>query len=409
VPTSKSLTNRALIAAAVAGGGTIIDPLDCDDTRNLASALVACGWQVSWDHRLHVGGRRVPPRSVRADLGDSGTGARFMLGLLAGVPGTTIVDGSARLRERPMGPLVGALEDLGADIQATAGGLPVALEGRVLEGGDLMIRPEVSSQFVSALLLAAPLMTRGLELRVDGDLPSGPYVDLTVDVLREFGCQVKPDPARPVWSVPAGPLRAATMRVEGDWSAAAFFLAAVAVAGGSISIGPLERTSRQGDRAIVAILENAGLDISWHCGRMRAVGPITRPFAADLSDTPDLFPALAAAAATVGGGSRLTGLTHLVHKESDRLSAMVDNLVRLGAEIEIEDLSVRFTSATSRCGGPPREVCSADDHRIAMAMAVAALAAGPAQLDDESCVTKSFPAFWNVWDGLLESNRSGSQ
>ena len=409
VPTSKSLTNRALIAAAVAGRGTIIDPLDCDDTRSLARALAACGWAVSWDQQIQVGERLVPPAPVRADLGDSGTGARFMMGLLAAVPGTATVDGSARLRERPMRPLVGALENLGAAVRANDGGLPVEVNGRTLMGGELVIRPEVSSQFVSALLLAAPLMMRGLELRVEGDLPSGPYVDLTVDVLRVFGCDVECDPVLPVWSVPAGSLRPATIAVEGDWSAAAFFLAAVAVAGGSVTIGPLQRTSRQGDLAAVSILEDAGLEVSWQGGGIRASGPITQPFTADLSDTPDLFPALAAAAATVAGGSRLTGLAHLVHKESDRLTAMVENLTRLGAGLEIEDLSVKFTSTVTHRTGPPPRVDSTNDHRIAMAMAVAALAAGPAQLDDGSCVTKSFPAFWKVWDGLLESGSPGSQ
>ncbi len=331
-----------------------------------------------------------------------------MMGLLAAVPGTAMVDGSTRLRERPMGPLVGALKTLGAEVRATAGGLPVAIQGRVLAGGELVIRPEVSSQFVSALLLIAPLMKRGLELRVDGDLPSAPYVDLTVDVLRAFGGHVNRDPVLPMWSIPAGPLHPATLTVEGDWSAAAFVLAAVAVAGGSVEIRPLRRVSRQGDLAIASILESAGLDVSWQDGGIRATGPITRPFMADLSDTPDLFPALAAVAATVASGSRLTGLAHLVHKESDRLTAMVENLTELGAEIVVDDLSVRFTSPVTRRTGSAPMVGSADDHRIAMAMAVAALAAGPVELDDGSCVTKSFPAFWEVWDGLLRSGSPGS-
>jgi 3-phosphoshikimate 1-carboxyvinyltransferase len=402
VPSSKSITNRALIAAAAAGGGRVERPLDCDDTRVLAAALRAAGWRLEWGTAVEVGGRAIPEEPPVLDLADSGTGARLMLSLLCALPGAATVDGSARLRERPMSPLCNALASLGARIRSTGGRLPVTVEGAELEGGAITLRPESSSQFVSSLLLAAPLMRRGLDLVVEGRLPSAPYLDLTEDVLRAFGSTVVASADRRRWTVPPGPLRPAVIAVEGDWSAAAFVLAAVAVAGGRVGVGPLDRSSRQGDRAIVEILSGAGLDLCWEGDRLLARGPLTAPIVADLRQTPDLFPALAAVAACAPPGSRLSGLDHLAHKESDRLRTMAENLGRLGAELEVTDTTLVVVSGLQRVGGPPRPVIAAGDHRIAMAMAVAALGGGALALDDGSCVSKSFPEFWDMWARLTE-------
>ena len=402
VPTSKSITNRALIAAAASGGGRIERPLDCHDTRVLAEALRTAGWHLEWGSAVEVGGRTIPDEPPVLDLADSGTGARLLLGLLCVMPGGATITGSARLRERPMSPLCDALASLGARIRSTGGRLPVTVEGAELEGGALTLRPESSSQFVSSLLLAAPLMRRGLDLVVEGPLPSAPYLDLTEDVLRAFGSGVLASADRRHWTVPPGSLRPAAVTVEGDWSAAAFALAAAAVAGGRIAVGPLHRASRQGDRAIVEILGGAGLDLGWEGDRLVAHGPLTRPIVADLGHTPDLFPALAAVAACVPPGSRMSGLEHLAYKESDRLRTMVENLGRLGAELEVTHSTLVVVSSLERIAGPPRPVVAAGDHRIAMAMAVAALGGGTLALDDGSCVAKSFPDFWDMWARLTE-------
>ena len=400
LPPSKSLTNRALIAAAVAGGGVIISPLDCDDTRVLATALAAAGWPVVWREDIEIGARVVPSDRVRLDIADSGTGARLILGLLAACPGESVVDGSARLRQRPMAPLLETLCELGARFRATNGHLPIEVDGIVLDGGGATVRPEVSSQFVSSLVLAAPLMARGLDLDVVGPLPSAPYLDLTEDVLRTFGGELEVAEDRRRWRVAAVPLQRTEYRIEGDWSAAAFALAAVAVAGGELVVYPLDPTSRQGDRALLGILERAGLQTSWEGDRLLVSGPARSAIEADLTDTPDIFPALAVVAAAAEPGSRLVGLDNLRHKESDRLTVMVENLRLLGADISIEGSRAIFGR---RIGGrfeqPPR-VTAAGDHRIAMAMAVAALAAGPLELDDADCVSKSFPGFWGLWEHL---------
>ncbi|MCP3859188.1 MAG: 3-phosphoshikimate 1-carboxyvinyltransferase, partial [Phycisphaeraceae bacterium] len=192
------------------------------------------------------------------------------------------------------------------------------------------VQPGVSSQFVSALVMAGPLMAQGLDLEVSGSLPSAPYLDLTVDVMRSFGSGLEVSDDRRRWRVPATPLERTRYRVEGDWSAAAFVLAAVAVAGGEVELGPLDPASRQGDRAVLRILADAGLDVDWIDDRVIARGPVNAPIFADLRHTPDLFPALAVAAACAPPGSRFSGLDHLKHKESDRLTVMVENLERLG-------------------------------------------------------------------------------
>ena len=406
VPTSKSLTNRALIASAAADGGCIRRPLDCDDTRLLARALHQSGWPVTWEDEITIGHRN-PVTSATLDLGNSGTGARLVLGLLACVPGHTRVDGTDRLRERPMLPLVEALEALGSEIHSSDGRLPVDLVGGRLTGGFLQIRPEVSSQFVSSLLLAGPLMREGLELEVVGPVPSRPYLDLTREVMEAYGASIEQDSAQ-LWRVEPGGLRATTYEIEGDWSAMAFAGAAVAVVGGTMTVGPLSPTSAQGDRAICSIFERAGLEISFSGEELTISGCMSRPFEADLTATPDLFPALAVVAATGPKGSVLNGLDHLRHKESDRLTVMVENLGRLGAVFDVGPTSILVQKSVDRGHRGVIPVTAADDHRIAMSMAVAALAVGELELDDDRCVAKSFPDFWRMWDGLIEGLTSRS-
>jgi 3-phosphoshikimate 1-carboxyvinyltransferase len=407
LPASKSLTNRALVAAAVAGGGTIVSPLDCDDTRVLAVALEKAGWAIVWDEEIEVGPRVATDTLVELDLRDSGTGSRLMLGLLAATPGRFLIDGSPRLRERPMTPLLDTLSALGAGLDSRGGRLPVDVAGSTLEGGSAKVRPEISSQFVSSLVMAAPLMGRGLDLEVSGPLPSSPYLDLTSDVLRAFGGVVEVSNDRRRWVVAPQPLKPSRFAVEGDWSAAAFILAAVAVAGGEVDIGPLDSASRQGDRAVVRILADAGLEVDWNGDRLIARGPVTMPLLADLRHTPDLFPALATVAACAPPGSRFAGLEHLKHKESDRLAVMVENLERLGARIAVRGFEFTVEGTIDVPAGSYPPVTAAKDHRIAMAAAVAALAAGPLALDDPDCVAKSFPQFWQVWDRLLADSDEG--
>ena len=401
LPTSKSLTNRALIASAVADGGTIVAPLDCVDTRVLAAALRTAGWPVEWGSEIRIGERTVPEHLLSLDLAESGTGSRLILALLAASPGKFVIDGSPRLRERPMAPLLQSLIRLGADLSSREGFLPVEIDGGVLLGGVEGMEPGVSSQFVSALIMAGPLMVNGLDLEVSGSFPSAPYLDLTIDVMRAFGSELEVSDDRRRWRVAPKALERTQYRVEGDWSAAAFVLAAVAVAGGEVELGPLDPLSRQGDRAVLKILVDAGLKTDWIDDRVVARGPVTAPIFADLQHTPDLFPALAVAASYAPAGSHLSGLDHLKHKESDRLTVMVENLEQLGARLKVDGNGFEVTESLGPRSGSMTRVTAAGDHRIAMAMALAALISGPIELDEPQCVSKSFPTFWTVWNQLL--------
>jgi len=398
-PGSKSQTNRGLVLAAVAGGGQVLRPLDCEDTRLLAAALDRAGWPVSWEAEAITVAPRIPVEHPAVlHLGNSGTGARLLLGLLSTVKGSWIIDGVPRLRERPMGPLLEAIGRLGVSVEAAPGGrLPVKIEGRPVSGGRMVLAPGPSSQFVTSLLLAAPRMEQGLELELTGPIPSRPYLELTRRALENFGAAVEVREDLRRWRVAPGLRPGGTLEVEGDWSAAAFFVAAAAVAGGPVEILGVTPESPQGDRGILRFVEAAGCRVETSESTVTVRGPVRRPVVADLSDTPDLFPALAVVAAAAPPGSRLTGLEHLRHKESDRLSVMADNLRRLGAELEIGEGSMTVLGGF-RPAMESVEVVSAKDHRIAMAMAVAALAAGELDLDDGSCVEKSFPRFWEVWE-----------
>jgi 3-phosphoshikimate 1-carboxyvinyltransferase len=401
VPPSKSLTNRALVAAAAAGSGTIVDPLDSEDTRLLGAALFDAGWSLGWEDDIRVGPRSSRDVCPRLDLGNSGTGARLLLGLLAATPGEFVLDGGERLRERPMRPLVDALRALGADLECADGRLPVRIKGRLLAGGEVRLRPEVSSQFVSSLLMVGPLTVRGIDLTLEGPLPSRPYLDLTQHVLRSFGARIEGSASGRSWTVASGGFTGTRYPVEGDWSAAAFPLAAAAVAGGEVRVTPLTSSSAQGDRRLADILSAAGAAATWDGGTLVFRGPVRRRIEADLADMPDAFPALVVVAACAPAGSVLTGLGNLRHKESDRLQVMVDNLDRIGVGLDLGADWIEIVGGPRRPGGAPVEVTAAADHRIAMAMAVAALVSGPLQLDDTRCVSKSFPAFWDAWKGIL--------
>lgn len=406
LPASKSLSNRALIAAAAAGGGRILNILDCRDTRVLATALQEMGWELQWEgSEVQIGQRRKLKKSCVLDLEDSGTGARLLMALAAVSEGEFVLDGSARLRERPMQPLIKALQDLDADIEATESLLPVRIRGRELSGTSLRIEPRSSSQFVSALLMIAPLLKGGLQLKIEGDLPSSPYLLLTRQVMQAFGAEIEHSEDLRSWNVRESSLRNTEYSVEADWSAAAFPIAAVALVGGDLLVEALDSESLQGDRKILEFLEPAGLKAIPEAGGLRLHGPVQSAFRADLLSCPDLFPALVALAACPGVGGELRNLQHLKHKESDRLQAMTENLKALGAVFELGEDRLRVVRGLKQRPEVCRMVYSSNDHRIAMAMAIVAMAAGPLEIDHPECVAKSFPSFWEFWEDLTDPER----
>jgi 3-phosphoshikimate 1-carboxyvinyltransferase len=414
VPGSKSLTNRALVAAACAEGeSTLLNPLDATDTRTLAGALGDLGAGISFEGAcwritgpLRPRGHSAP--DLRIDVGDAGTPARFLAALLPSLPGRYRLDGSPRMRERPMAPLFEALRTLGADIRSLGreGYLPAEIRGGTLRGGRVAIRGDVSSQFLSALQLVSPLVPGGVALEVLGPVVSGAYLSLTREVLDGFEAS------------PGGGFRPARFRVAGDDSAACFPLAGALVSGGSVTLRGLARHSPQPDAAFRGWAAGAGASLAWEAGAdgdeaLVAAGPQggargLRALAVDVDAAPDAALPLAAAVAFARGTSRLTGVARLTAKESDRLAAAVDLLTRAGASARVDADAGAPVLVVEGTRGTPRAASFAAhaDHRVAMSAAVLALALPEgSSLDDARCVGKSWPGFWEAWDPLVVAPR----
>lgn len=403
VPGSKSLTNRALVVAALARGTSRIEgALEADDTEAMAVALLGLGATVERDpatDSLVVEGLGGPPGSGPAELDVrlSGTSARFLLPVLALGPGPYRLDGGAPLRRRPMGPVIDAIRRLGAtvDEQGEPGHLPVVVRGGDLRGGEVAVAADLSSQFVSGLLLAAPLVPGGLVVRTTGEQVSRPYLDLTVDVMRAFGGRV--EEAEGAFHVAAGGYDARAYAVEPDASAASYFFAAAALTGGRVRLRGLDRTSRQGDLAVVDVLARMGAAVVDGDGwtEVRGTGAL-RGVDVDLSDLPDMAQTVAVVAARAEGPTRIRGVGLIRHHETDRIAAVVTELRRLGVGAEEHDDGFTVVPAPVR----PGRVRTYDDHRMAMSFALLGLVVPGIEIDDPGCVAKTFPDFFEALDRL---------
>jgi 3-phosphoshikimate 1-carboxyvinyltransferase len=399
---SKSVTHRALILAALADGASVIEgPLDADDTRVTLNGLASLGFATRVEPgRWHVEGRggTVPGGGTLA-LGDSGTSARFLLALSALGRSPSTLDGSARLRQRPMGVLLDALTGCGARIEpASARGLPLRVGGLPLRGGRTTLPSGPSSQFASALLLIGPRLPGGIDLTLEPPVASQPYVEVTAAVMDHFGVGIeRPSPLR--WCVPAGRYEGRVYRIEGDHSSASYFLAAPAITGGRVRVEGLDPRSAQPDRRLGEILEGLGCAVSrgkdWI--EVRGGEPLAG-FDLDLNDAPDLVPTLAVIALFADGPTRLRGIAHLRVKESDRLETVAANLRALGRPARACEDRLEIDAGDGPLRGA--KIATASDHRIAMAFALAGLRVEDVELDDPSCVAKSNPGFWAQYGRL---------
>jgi 3-phosphoshikimate 1-carboxyvinyltransferase len=412
VPGSKSITNRALVCAALATGTTTLDGvLFADDTEAMLESLGRLGVVIDVDRgaaRLVVVGTggELPPGPVELDARMSGTTARFLAALLASGPGPYVLDGAEPMRARPMADGLDALERLGASIAAHGqpGHLPVTIAaGEAPAGGEARLRADVSSQFVSGLLLSAPLRPNGLTVRLDGSIVSQPYLDLTVAVMADFGVVVaRPDDR--TFVVPAGGYRTPDRyHVEPDASAASYFFAAPTIVGGRVRVVGLGRNARQGDVRFVDVLEQMGAEVERADDHIevRSVGPL-RGTTADLTDFSDTAQTLATTAVFAEGPTSVTGIGFIRRKETDRVAAVVTELARCGIEAtEDED------GFTIHPGTPvPAIVRTYDDHRMAMSFALLGLRADGIEIADPGCVAKTFPAFWDVLDSLASGGNA---
>ncbi len=416
-PPAKSLTHRAYDLALLAGAPLRVErPLDAEDTRLFRVALETLGFVVAEERDadgalaavvLAPGPR---PESAEIFCGNAGTLFRFLVAALAATPGRWRLDGVERLRERPVGPLVDALRPLGAEIESDGadGYAPMTIIGGRLAGGRTRLDAGASSQYLSAVLMAALTAADDVEVAV-GALTSAPYVDLTLDLVERFGGRIEVDGA--VYRVRPGLAAPPVVRIETDLSAACYPAAAAALTGGRVVLAGVAADSRQGDRRFLELLAAMGAEVEWReaadgggevevrgTGRLEAVD-------ADLSALPDQVPTLAALAPFARGTTRIRNVPHLRIKESDRLAAMARELGRLGAPVEELDdglvIPGIWAEATPTAPASPIRVDPHGDHRIAMSLAVAGLARPGVAVAHPEVVGKSYPAFWRDLAALL--------
>ena len=402
LPGSKSLTNRALVLAALAEGRSAVRrPLRSRDTELMAAALQVLGVRVTDDGDDWlvdgVGGPLVPTGSA-VDVGNAGTVARFLPPVAALATAPVAFDGDPRIRERPLAPLLRGLAAMGADL-STVDGMPLTVRGTgSLRGGEVTVDATLSSQFVSGLMLVGPRCTDGLVLRHEGGrLPSVPHLAMTVDALRAAGGVVDDgEPGR--WVVEAGPLQPRDAAVEPDLSTAAAYLAAPLVAGGSVTVQDWPQDTRQPGAVLPELLERMGGVVTRTATSVTvSAGDGLHGIEADLADAPELTMVLTALAALADSPSRFSGVAHIRVQETDRLKALVTELGHAGGDAEETDDGLVVRPA--RLSGAL--LSSYDDHRIAMAWAVLGLGVDGVEVDDIATTRKTVPDFVGSWSALL--------
>lgn len=396
VPGSKSLTQRALIAATLAEGPSLIRrPLIADDTQHLMSGLKTLGARIEkTDDGFAVSGTggAIAGSNREIFLGYNGTALRFLTALVCLGRGKYVLTGEKRLCERPVGPLVDALQEMGVDILCHNNCPPVEIQANGLKGGAITLSDIESSQYVSALLLCAPYTAKGIELRLEGSIVSAPYIDLTISVMNDFGAKILRTGQRHYIVGTQHIYSGRDYTVEGDASSASYFFLAAALLKRSIRVNGISRQSAQGDIRLLTILEQMGCMVQSGPNWVEVTG-LNLPegeWTLNLGDMPDMVPTVAILAAFRKGRTAITNVAHLRIKESNRLAAMVSELSRIGVTAsELPDgLLIE--------GGVPHGAAieTYNDHRIAMSFAIAGLVTPGIEIADKKCVDKSFPDFW---------------
>jgi 3-phosphoshikimate 1-carboxyvinyltransferase len=397
LPGSKSITIRALLAAALAdGSSTITNLLSSDDTDAMVGALRSLGFEVIVRGDVATvrgAGGEIPAREARVDLARSATSARLLLAAVALGAGRYVVDGHAQLQARPMGPGIEALRGLGVTVEdlGGAGCLPVRVSGGPMVGGGVALAGDVSSQFVSGLLMAGAATAHGVQIELTTALVSEPYVEMTRAVMRAFGVTVEG------LSVEPSCYRASTFAVEPDASAASYFFGLAAVSGGRIRIEGLGRRSWQGDLGFVDVLERMGASVERtdQATEVHGTGQL-HGVEVDMSQMSDTAPTLAVVASFADSPTRVTGVGFIRRKETDRIGHVVKELRRCGIQAEEEP-----DGFVVHPGRPqPCVVETYDDHRMAMSFALLGLMAEGITIADPACVAKTFPGYWSTLDSL---------
>ncbi len=407
LPGSKSLSNRALLIAALAEGTTkITNLLESDDTRHMLNALKALGvsYTLSEDKTECIvvgnGGPFCCDTPKELFLGNAGTAMRPLCAALTLGCGEFVLTGEPRMKERPIGHLVDALRSAGAQIDylESEGYPPLKIIANGLKGGDVEIDGTISSQFLTALLIAAPMAQEDMTIRIVGELVSKPYIDITLDIMKRFGVEVE-NRDYETFVVKAGQIYKAldTFMVEGDASSASYFLAAAAIKGGTVKVTGIGKHSIQGDIAFADVLEKMGAKVEWAEDYVAVSRGELHAIDMDFNHIPDAAMTIATTALFADGTTTLRNIYNWRVKETDRLSAMATELRKVGAQVEEgED----FLSVT-----PPKVLKHAaidtyDDHRMAMCFSLLALDPVSVTINEPECTAKTFPTYFEVLESI---------
>jgi 3-phosphoshikimate 1-carboxyvinyltransferase len=411
VPGSKSITNRALVIAALADGRSRLrGALFSDDTRYMVQALRDLGLTVESDEAaatLEVvgAGGRIPVSQAELFVGNSGTTVRFLAAFVALGHGVYRLDGVPRMRERPIEPLLDSLRQLGVEAisESGTGCPPVLVRTTGLQGGRCRMRGDWSSQFFSALLLAAPVTPHGLQIEVEGRLVSRPYVELTAAVMHDFGASMEHD-SDPLLSVPGQQrYHPRDYSIEPDASSASYFFAAAALTGGHVRVEGLGQDSAQGDYQFLEVLERMGCRVERGVAATDVWGPEhLTGVDEDMHDISDMAQTLAVLAPFAQGATTIRNIANTRLKETDRIAAMAIELRRLGQQVEEFSDGLRITPAPM----VPAAIATYEDHRMAMAFALIGLRCRGIRIQDPGCVAKTFPDYFARLEQLRTAGNS---
>jgi len=407
VPGSKSLSNRALLLAALAEGETeLTNLLDSDDIEHMLNALTKLGvsYQLSEDKTRCVvqgnNGAFNVAEPVELFLGNAGTAMRPLCAALAASNVDTVLTGEPRMEERPIGDLVDALREANADITylKNDGFPPLQIKGASLNGTEMSVDGSVSSQFLTALLMAAPLFSSDVVIRIKGELVSKPYIDITLDTMAKFGVHVKNNNYQTFTiSGDAKYVAPGKFMVEGDASSASYFLAAGAIKGGTVRVTGIGKNCIQGDIRFAEVLEAMGANVTWHDEYVEVTGAPLKGIDMDMNHIPDAAMTIATTALFAEGTTTMTNIYNWRVKETDRLSAMATELRKVGAEVEEGHDYIKVSPPSSI---QHAQIDTYNDHRIAMCFSLVALSDTPVTINDPGCTRKTFPDYFTRFASL---------